>query len=427
MHGHSLGDAVNLFRCCVFTLNILTVVLPAFLIAGAIEVLVPSHSIMRYLGAKAHPVVSYGTSAFSGNVLSVCSCNVVPIFSGILKRGAGIGPAFCFVFAAPAIHIVNTIMTWQIIAPQFAIARFIAVPIVAILTGIIMYLLFRKEEKARQAAMQEKQGQVALIDTGEHGRARKAEIFLALLMVVLVFGAFMSMDGMIADRYSAPLTSYVQRAHAAAPLAEAEVKAQVLRVAENIGISLRIVGVLLGVALLTLLARKWFSREEATEWWKQAGMLAWKILIIFIPAVIVIAFIIQYIPLSWITPTKNQLAAHHGFAFGHPQGNGLLPTFVAALFGTLMYFPMLTEIAFVKGLLIERFAVGPTMALLLGGPGLSLPGLLLVGRVAGWKKAVAYWLVTLVLITIVAYIVGTVYGQYWCSCILQKQKMAAGH
>ena len=87
-----------------------------------------------------------------------------------------------------------------------------------------------------------------------------------------------------------------------------------------------------------------------------------------------------------------------------------------------MYFPMLTEIAFTKALLIERFAVGPALALLLGGPGMSLPGTLLIARVAGWKKAVAYWLVTLVLITIVAYIVGQHWGEYWCSCVLQKQK-----
>ncbi len=323
-HGNSLGDAINLFRCCVFTLNILTVVLPAFLIAGAIEVLVPSHTIMRYLGSKAHPVVSYGTSAFSGNVLSVCSCNVVPIFQGILKRGAGIGPAFCFVFAAPAIHIVNTIMTYKVIGWQLAAGRFITVPIVAILTGIIMHFLFRKEDKQRAAELEMKQAQVALVDTG-HGKSRKGEVFIGLLMLVLIFGAFMAFDDWIADRF---------------------------HVAKAIGLYFRIAVVLIAVGLLTLLAKKWFSREEAVEWWKQAGMLCWKIMIIFIPAVIAIAFLVQHIPRDLISPTTGELALHHGFKFGTPEGNSLLPTFLAALFGTLMYFPMLTEVVFTKGLLL---------------------------------------------------------------------------
>lgn len=460
MHGqgHSLGDAINLFRCCVFTWNILAVVLPAFLIAGAIEVLVPSQSIMRYLGAKAHPAVSYGASAFSGNVLSVCSCNVVPIFQGILRRGAGIGPAFCFVFAAPAIHIVNTIMTYKIIAPQFAIARFITVPIVAILTGLIMYLLFRREEKARQAQMEMKQGQVALVKAPA-GQARKAEAFLGLLMVILVFGAWMGLDERLGERYqqraqdqwmqadasitfdewllqkgyqtrpelkawrpgTVPLTEWMAR-KGYRPTSPNRWLLARRETGRSIGVAIRIGCVLLMVGLLTLLARRWFSREEATQWWKQSGHLAWKILIIFIPAVIVIAFIIQYIPTDWITPTGPARVTRNAFAFGYPQGNRLLPTFLAALFSTLMYFPMLTEIAFTKGLLIQRFAVGPTIALLLGGPGLSLPGLLLVARVAGWKKTVAYWLITLVLITLVAYIIGSIWGQAWCTCTLQKQK-----
>jgi uncharacterized protein len=390
----SLGDAVNLFHCCVLTLNVLTVVLPAFLIAGAIEVLLPTHSVMKYLGARAHPLLSYGTSALSGNVLTVCSCNVVPIFQGILKRGAGIGPAFCFVFAAPAIHIVNTIVTYKVIGIELAVPRFVAVPIVAIATGLTMALIFRREERARQADLQVRQGQIALVDAGRR-QARRAEGFIGLLMLVLIFGAWMSLDQVIADRYHVP---------------------------QAVGLCLRIVGVLLGIGLLTLLARKWFSREEAVAWWRQSGTLAWKIMIVFLPAVIVIALIVQHIPLSWIAPTKAQLAHQHGFAFGHPQGNRLLPTFLAALFGTLMYFPMLTEVVFTKGLLLERFAVGPALALLLGGPGLSLPGLLLVSRLAGWRKAVAYWLVILFFITVVAYAFGVRYGDYICSCMHTSAK-----
>jgi uncharacterized membrane protein YraQ (UPF0718 family) len=389
----SLGDAINLFRCCVFTWNAFTVVLPAFLIGGAIEVLVPSHSVMRYLGSRAHPVLSYGVSAFSGNILTVCSCNVVPIFKGILRRGAGIGPAFTFVFAAPAIHIVNTIMTYKVIGWQLAMWRFISVPIIAIIVGVIMLSLFRREERARQEEIHNR-GTIALVGANP-GNARRAEMFLGLLMLVLVFGAWMSLDQLLADRFG---------------------------LAKTVGLLIRMGGVIGSLGLLTLLAKKWFSREEAVEWWRQTGVLAWKIFPIFIPAVFAIALIVEHIPLSWITPTNAQLAQQGNFAFGTPHGNELLPTFVATVFGTLMYFPMLTEVVFTKGLLIERFAVGPALALLLGGPGLSLPGLLLVSRIAGWKKTVTYWAICVVLITTTAYIMGTAFGPYICSCMLNPGK-----
>src|SRR4030065_85922 len=97
--GETRGNAVNLFKCCIFTLNAFTIVLPAFLVAGALVVFGPSQSVMKYLGAKANRIVSYGAASISGNVLVVCSCNVVPIFAGILRRGGGGGPAFSFVCA----------------------------------------------------------------------------------------------------------------------------------------------------------------------------------------------------------------------------------------------------------------------------------------------------------------------------------------
>lgn len=391
--GTTLGDAINLFKCCVFTWNVLTVVLPAFLIGGAIEVLIPSHSVMRYLGSRAHPALSYGVSAFSGNILTVCSCNVVPIFKGILRRGAGIGPAFTFVFAAPAIHIVNTIMTYKVIGWQLAMWRFISVPIIAIAIGLIMLFLFRREERARQEEIHNL-GTVALVGANP-ANARRAEMFLGLLILVLIFGAWVSLDKQLADRFG---------------------------MAESVGLILRMSGVILSLGLLTLLARRWFGPEEAVEWWRQTGVLAWKIFPIFIPAVIAIALIVEHIPLNWITPTNAQLVQQKGFAFGHPQGNQLLPTLFAAMFGTLMYFPMLTEVVFTKGLLLEKFAVGPALALLLGGPGLSLPGLLLVARIAGWKKTVIYWVVCVVLITAVAYYFGSQHGQYLCSCMLNAGK-----
>jgi len=374
----TLGHAVNLFTCCIFTLNAFTIVLPAFLVAGALVVFVPSHSVMKYLGAKANRILSYGAAAISGNVLTVCSCNVVPIFAGILRRGAGIGPAFCFVFAAPAIHIVNTAFTYQVIGPRLALWRFFTVPVIAIAVGGLMSFLFRKEENARQRDV-ENAAAISLVDASPE-QTKRGELFLALLVGVLIFGAWLPLDGNLPG---------------------------------NLGQYVRLGGVLLAAVALTALALNWFGREESLEWARQTWLLLRMIIPIFLVAVIVIALIVQRIPIGWVMPTA---ADQGGLRFGHPEGNSLPAVFIAAAFGTLMYFPMLTEVAFVKGLLLHYFALGPALALLLGGPGLSLPGLLLVSKVAGWKKMIVYWFVMVTLITIVAFAFGSYYGEYECSC-----------
>jgi uncharacterized membrane protein YraQ (UPF0718 family) len=385
----TLGDAVNLFTCCIFTLNAFTIVLPAFLIAGALVVFIPSQSVMKYLGAKANRVLSYGVSAISGNVLTVCSCNVVPIFASILRRGAGIGPAFCFVFAAPAIHVVNTVFTYQVIGPTLALWRFVTVPIIAILVGLIMALLFRREEQARQCQIEDG-SKVALLERSPQ-EARRGELFLLMLVAVLFFGAWLSLD------------PYFHGTVWKIP----------------VGHLVRLGGVIVALALLLKLSLTWFGKEETAEWGRQTWLLLRMIVPIFVVAVLAIALIVEHIPIEWIMPT----AAHQSvLRFGQPQGNGIVPVFLAAVFGTVMYFPLLTEVAFTKGLLLKYFALGPALAILLGGPGLSLPGLLLVRKVAGLKKMLVYWAVMIALITIVSYAFGRYFGAYECSC--QRQGAA---
>ena len=377
----TLGQAVDLFTCCIFTLNAFTIVLPAFLVAGALVVFVPSQSVMKYLGARANRIVSYGTAAISGNILTVCSCNVVPIFAGILRRGAGIGPAFCFVFAAPAIHIVNTVFTYQVIGLKLALWRLFTVPIIAAAVGLTMAFIFRSEEADRQQKVQSDPA-IALVE-GPPEQGRRAGFFFGALIVVLVFGAWLGLD------------SYFPK---------------------GVGQFVRLGGVMLALAGMIPLALRWFGKEETMEWGRQTYLLLRMIVPIFLVAVIAIAILVSFIPIRWIMPTA---AEEGGLKFGHPQGNSLLPVFLSAVFSTLMYFPMLTEVAFTKGLLLKYFAVGPALALLLGGPGLSLPGLLLVSKVAGWKKMVCYWIVMVSLITLVAYFFGSYFGKYLCSCQLQ--------
>jgi len=373
----TLGKAVNLFSCCIFTWNAFTIVLPAFLVAGALVVFVPSYSVMKYFGAKANRFVAYGAASVSGNVLTVCSCNVVPIFAGILRRGAGIGPAFCFVFAAPAIHIVNTVFTYQVIGVRLALWRFFTVPIIAVILGLAMSLFFRRDEAARQRDL-ESARQVALLQHSPQ-QSKRAGVFFSMLVAVLIFGAWLSLDPYFPD---------------------------------GVGQFVRLAGVVVALGGLVWLAFLWFGKEEALEWGRQTWLLLRMIVPIFVVAVLAIALIVNLIPFEWVASTTED----SGGLFGQPQGNRILPVFLSTVFSTLMYFPMLTEVAFAKGLLLRYFALGPALALLLGGPGLSLPGLLLVSKVAGWKKMIVYYVVMVTLITLISFAFGSHYGQYECSC-----------
>jgi hypothetical protein len=215
---------------------------------------------------------------------------------------------------------------------------------------------------------------------------KRGEVFLLMLIAVLCFGAWLSIDPYFPG---------------------------------SVGKVVRLVGVLIALALLLKLSFRWFGKDETQEWGRQTWMLLRMIVPIFVVAVIVIAIIVNHIPINWIMPTA---AESGGIRFGQPEGNGILPVFLAAVFGTMMYFPMLTEVAFTKGLLLKYFALGPALAILLGGPGLSLPGLILVRKVAGLKKMLVYWGVTVVLITLLAYFFGRYFGAYECSC--QRQGAA---
>ncbi len=309
---------------------------------------------------------------------------MVPIFAGILRRGAGIGPAFCFVFAAPAIHIVNTVVTYQVIGARLALWRFFTVPVVAVIVGLAMALIFRREDQARRRDSAANPA-VALVEQVP-GQGRRAGAFFVALIGVLIFGAWTPLDDQLP---------------------------------EGVGQFMRLGGVVILVGILTWLAVRWFGKEETLEWGRQTYLLLRMILPIFVPAVIVIGLLVSHvrIPPDLISPTAAELASGEvGLKFGHPHGNAPLPVFLAAVFATLMYFPMLTEVVFAKGLLFQQFAAGPALALLLGGPGLSLPGLLLVARVAGGRKMIAYWVVMVSLITVISYLFGSYYGAYLCPC-----------
>lgn len=402
--GETLGGAVDLFSCCILTWKAIVIVLPAFLAAGAIVTFVPDSAVVRYLGRQTSKWKSYSIGSVTGILLSVCSCNVVPIFMGILRRGAGIGPAYAFVYAAPAINIVTIIMVLQVIGPEMAIARTVAVPIIAIVGGMTMAILFRKEDIERQKQVETAKASSGLQNLTSQGDAsiKRSLIIVTLILSVLLFGAWDSMG----DWIKLNIAAHILPAQTVAGIAWF-----------TVGIVLRVLGALLLMGGAVWLAIRWYSKEEAVEWAKQTGILLKTVLPIFIPAVLAIAVVINYIPIQWMHPTAGNPNA---FVFGHPNGNRFPQILVSSIFGSLMYFPLLTEVAFVKGLLKHDLAVGPALAILLAGPGLSLPGLILLNKVVGLRKTLVYFVVMTLLVATISFSFGRKFGPYLCACQQMK-------
>lgn len=362
-----VSKIVNVFRCCILTWDFLPVVLPAFLIAGAIPVFVAHTHVMRYLGYGASRIKSFVVASFSGFMLSMCSCNVVPVADSIYRQGAGIGPTFTFLFAGPAINIVTLVWVFQVVGVKMGLWRMLAVPICAILSGVIMQFIFRRQEAARHERLSSQSA--SRVQVGRHPGAggsalRHIVLLFGMLLAILLFGS---------------------------PGVPWQVKLPVLAV----------IGTLFAVFI-----PRWFDRDDIFEWIRQTGKFLLRVLPILLPVIFVIGYVQTY-------------------AFNHVLGtvrpllgkNTAAASYLAALFGSIMYFPMLTEVALTKVLLKDNIiAVGPALAILLNGPGVSLPGAILLTRVFGWKKTLVYEGLEIFLGGTVGYIFGTLYGAYECPC-----------
>jgi len=367
--------------CCVLNWQAVTTMLPAFLLAGAIALFVSSASVIRHLGAGAKQAYAYGVAAGSGFVLVLCSCNIVPLFNSIYRRGAGLGPAVAFLYAGPAINLVTTIFTLKVIGLGIGLYRAAVVPLIAIGAGLIVHFIYRKEEQERATQLAE----LRMAQEERHSPKQMAA-FLGVLMLVLIVGAT-----------TVPKAIYLPNGWAIEHISEW---------------GLRFGGIAVLLIPLVWMAKRWLSREDLLTWGKETWTIGKTVVPILVPAVLFIAFLATQIP---IAPMKKWFS-----------NDGLVATLSASLFGSLMYFPVLTEVAFTKAFLkVFQIGIGPAVALLLTGPGLSLPGMLLIHRYIGVKKVVVYWLVMVILSTAVAYLFGNVVGPYVCSCKLFKTTTGA--
>ncbi|MCS7252491.1 MAG: permease [Armatimonadota bacterium] len=356
----TVGDVIDVFKCCIFTWDFLPVVLPAFLLAGAISAFVPARQILSHLGHRANQVKAYAAAALSGFVLSTCSCNIVPIALSVFKRGAGVGPAFTFLFCGPAINLVTLAWAFKIIGFKMGLWRALSVPVIGIIIGIIMHLLFRHEERERQSSLKDDPPEATAMS-----RLGEIQMSHAMGVVILLLGIM-------------------------------------LLGAAGLPWVFRVPVLIVFTAVLVIVLARWFTADQIKLWISETWLFMKSILPIIIPAILVIALIARLIPIRWITEYFSQ--------------NTATAAYMAAAFGSLMYFPILTEVAFVKAFLKQGMAVAPALAILLNGPGVSLPGAILIGKLFGWKKAVIYELLEMFLGGSIGLLFGKLYGDYVCPC-----------
>lgn len=345
--------------------HVLTCLVPAFFIAGAIGVFVSQTSVLKYFGAGANKVLSYGVASVSGSVLAVCSCTVLPLFAGIYTRGAGIGPATAFLYSGPAINVLAIILTARVLGFEMGLARAVGAVVFSIIIGLLMHLIFMKEEKEKAAAA------LLLPPPPEDNRTLgQYGLYFLTMVLILIFAAW--------GKPAQPVGFF--------------------NAVYNIHWYLTI----FFLALLAVILKLWFNKDEMAAWVESSWGFAKQILPLLLGGVLVAGFLMGrpdadtgIIPAKYISVLVG--------------GNSLSANFIASVVGAFMYFATLTEIPILQGLIGSGMGKGPALALLLAGPALSLPSMIVIRQVMGTKKAAVY----ISLVVIMSTVTGVIYGTFW--------------
>jgi len=320
--------------------HVITCLVPALFIAGAIASFVSQAAILKYFGPQARKITSYSVAAVSGTVLAVCSCTVLPLFAGIYKRGAGLGPAIAFLFSGPAINVLAIVYSAKLLGYDIGLARAIAAIAFSVIIGLIMAFIYRKEKSRFDARA------FAMLTADPPGKGIWLQVlFIGTLVAILV------------------------------------VTASKIWIAT--GILLAVLGVILW---------RWFSRAEIVEWLKETLhftrlIIPWLLVGVFVAGILTVV-----IPQSLVVQFVG--------------GNTYFGNFIASLFGALMYFATLTEVPFIRAFMDLGMGKGPALALLLAGPALSLPSMLVLRNVMGTGKMLTYVGLVVVMATVTGYIFG---------------------
>lgn len=341
--------------------HVLLCLIPAFFIAGAVSVFVSQASVIKYFGAKANRFLSYGVASVSGTILAVCSCTVLPLFSSIYKRGAGLGPAIAFLYSGPAINILAIILTARVLGWQLGFARAIGAIIFSIVIGLLMHFIFLKEEKARHAG-----ADFVMQDIKERRPLFRTAAYFLSMVAILIF------------------------ANWGKPQDESGLWFQIFRYKWWItGLSL--------VSLFLMLV-KWFKKEELKDWVGATWAFALQILPLLFAGVLVSGFLLGRPGHEGIIPSR--------FIAMLVGGNSLLANLFSSMIASFMYFATLTEVPILQGLIGSGMGKGPALALLLAGPALSLPSMLVLRSFIGTIKTAVY----IILVVIMATLSGMIFG-----------------
>jgi uncharacterized membrane protein YraQ (UPF0718 family) len=343
--------------------HVLLCLVPAFFIAGAISVFVSQASVMKYFGAKANKFLSYSVASVSGTILAVCSCTVLPLFSGIYRRGAGLGPAIAFLYSGPAINVLAIILTARILGWELGLARALGAVVFSVVIGLMMHLIFIKEELNRQVDGELKFGEV----TTPTRPLWKDIIYFFSMVAVLVFA-----------NWGKPLAG------------DTGLWASIFQAKWWItGLFI----VILGTSIIS-----WFKKDELKEWTGASWGFALQILPLLLGGVLISGFLLGRVGHEGVIPSR--------FVEMLVGGNSLWANFFASIVATFMYFATLTEVPILQGLIGSGMGKGPALALLLAGPALSLPSMLVLREILGTKKTVVY----VGLVVIMATISGIIFG-----------------
>ncbi len=372
--------------------HVLLCLVPAFFIAGAIGVFVSQNAVMKYFGPKAHKALSYGVASVSGTILAVCSCTVLPLFGGIYMRGAGLGPAIAFLYSGPAINVLAIVLTARILGWQLGVARAVGAVFFSVVIGLLMHLIFLKEERAKAAQAQE----VYLEPDDRPPRPLwQVALYFLSMVGILVFANWARPPELAGVWFGVFKAKWMLTAACAA-------------------------------VLFFCLAR-FFKRDELKDWMGQTWGFAKQILPLLFMGVLAAGFFLGspgsidagIVPNIWIQALVGDSPSALLSMLGKPEGTHfqwleilwpLWTNFFASITGALMYFATLTEVPILRGLIDSGMGQGPALSLLLAGPALSLPSMLVINSILGPKKTLTFVGLVVVMATITGMIFGAIMG-----------------
>jgi uncharacterized membrane protein YraQ (UPF0718 family) len=385
--------------------HVILCLVPAFFIAGAIGVFVSSGAVMKYLGPNAKKSLAYGVAAVSGSVLAVCSCTILPLFAGIYRMGAGLGPAIAFLYSGPAINVLAIIMTARILGPELGAARAIGAVVFSVVIGLLMAFIFRHEKLPPPPVMR--------MESDTAGRSLFATIlFFASMIGVLVFANFGSTQdssGIWHNIYAAKwqLTSGFAIVFAIILIKVLKFNAtKIISGAVAVAAAAFLVPgtpeLAFGVGAIALSYAASTQEGEPADWFSSSFGFAKQIFPLLFAGVFIAGLLLGrpdtegLIPAAWVNAAVG--------------GNSIWANFFASFAGAFMYFATLTEVPILEGLIGNGMGQGPALALLLAGPALSLPNMLVIQSVIGTRKTVVFVSLVIIMATISGKIFGLIMG-----------------